>query len=581
MQIWSRYHSPRVETSLLSNVGQPIGPEQAWPFDPRVANTWVPCDEMLAKSAAGKCGKGVDDQARLAKIVARPDRRVHRGRVPRHPDTQVLEAKIAAGQDVMVTIEPPAAFVPKGRPGARYVPHYTKSGEAPTPATPSSSPDTRTSRTRTYFLLHNRWGTSWGDGGYAWMHEATLNLWAREVVAIDAEPLQRDAQSRPRRDRGTHGAPRGLCTGQHSAPRALRRAPTAARATTACARSPVSARRATCEPRRRVRARGAGGERDRQVYGDRLDVWPRRVRFSPCLSRWSPTCTGSVCAASCPAPDFHLAKMGRARVCRGVSRVLRLRRRVPDEARPPVDERAPGDPSDMLPCAPARGALSTFPRLPYPDPRAQRCASLELSRTPSRSRSQPSPAPGTMPRRGGQSNPRRRVVERPGGPQGIAAPSAESAAHGRRSEESTRVTVTGEGSLRCSSAARARPDAHRRAEDDARTDWRRSSTRATRRRAHEAVGDSRPTSPPASRPASSTRRSSRRTTPRSTRSSRRARTARRRPRTASTRRSILGRGRPSSPRCAPSRPRATAEAALPSWDAGAPAPKGLSATSIA
>jgi hypothetical protein len=28
-----------------------------------------------------------------------------------------------------------------------------------------------------------------------------------------------------------------------------------------------------------------------------------------------PTCSGSTCAASCPAPDFHMAKMGDALVC--------------------------------------------------------------------------------------------------------------------------------------------------------------------------------------------------------------------------------------------------------------------------
>ena len=42
-------------------------------------------------------------------------------------DTTVARTKIAAGQDIIVGMELPAAFVPKGRPGARYIPHYTKS----------------------------------------------------------------------------------------------------------------------------------------------------------------------------------------------------------------------------------------------------------------------------------------------------------------------------------------------------------------------------------------------------------------------------------------------------------------------
>src|SRR5438552_4044225 len=45
MQIWSRYHSPRVETSLTSNLGQPVGAEPTWPFNATEAVSWVPCAE--------------------------------------------------------------------------------------------------------------------------------------------------------------------------------------------------------------------------------------------------------------------------------------------------------------------------------------------------------------------------------------------------------------------------------------------------------------------------------------------------------------------------------------------------------
>ena len=62
----------------------------------------------------------------------------------------------------------------------------------------------------TYFLVHNSWGTGWGDGGYAWMHETTMRRWSLEVVAVDAEPLLRIPGSRRLRERAQTTCQAGL-----------------------------------------------------------------------------------------------------------------------------------------------------------------------------------------------------------------------------------------------------------------------------------------------------------------------------------------------------------------------------------
>jgi hypothetical protein len=311
MQIWARYHSPSVETSLLSNVGQPIGPEQAWPFDAREALTWVPCADV-PKSAKARCGAPVDDP-RIGKVVTSSlGDFTEVEYLPMPFDTTLTKTKIAAGQDIIVGMELPKAFVPKGLAGARYIPHYTKSagpdaGHALVLAGYAQVPH------GTYFLAHNSWGTGWGDGGYAWIHEATLAAWVHEAVAVDAEPLDRDATSRPRKDRWAKGCDPGLL------PDSIRAACSPPCPDGSPRHDDVCPVAGQC-PASYVNLSGAcvlaapNAKGSDPSTGISWQCGPGGCAYR--LPRASdPECSGSVCAASCPAPDFHVAKMGSALVC--------------------------------------------------------------------------------------------------------------------------------------------------------------------------------------------------------------------------------------------------------------------------
>jgi hypothetical protein len=311
MQIWSRYHSPYVETSLTSNVGQPLGPEQQWPFSATEAMAWVPCADYPKPPSTG-CGLPVDD-ARAKRIgAASVGEFTEVEYLGAQPDPRMLEAKIASGQDVIVTIELPPVFVPKGRAGARYIPHYTK-----TAGTTSSHALVLAGYARlphgTYFLAHNSWGPGWGDGGYAWVHQATLQAWTHETIAVDAEPVDRDPASRARRQRGettcasnlVPDSIRGTCTPPclDQSPRHDGVCPVAGQ----CSESYVNLTGAC------VLAAPIQTGRD-ALTGVTWSCGPGGCTYE--LPRASdPGCTGSVCRASCPAPDFHLAKMGDAMVC--------------------------------------------------------------------------------------------------------------------------------------------------------------------------------------------------------------------------------------------------------------------------
>lgn len=311
MQIWSRYRSPRVETSLISNVGQPLGSELLWPFRASEAVTWVPCDEFPKPPREG-CGKPVDDARARAVAAAATGEFTEVEYLGTTADPMLMEMKISAGQDIIVALELPSAFVPKGRPGSRYIPHYTKSagpgaGHAIVVAGYVRFPH------GTYFLLHNSWGPSWGDAGYAWIHEATVRLWTREVVAVDAEPLQRDSASRPRRKRAettcagnlVPDSIRGTCSAacpDHS-PRHDGVCPVAGQ----CPGGMVNLT-GVC-----VLAAPVASGRDAET-GISWTCGPGGCSYE--LPRTSdPACTGASCRASCPAPDHFLAKMGDELVC--------------------------------------------------------------------------------------------------------------------------------------------------------------------------------------------------------------------------------------------------------------------------
>jgi hypothetical protein len=311
MEVWSRYHSPFVETSLLSNVGHPLGAEQGWPFSVSEATGWVPCDDFPKPPRTG-CGRAVDD-AHVQKLDAAPIAEMTEVEyLPAPPDTATLMSKIAAGQDVMIGMELPATFIPKGPAGARYVPHYTKSagadaGHAVTLAGYARLPH------GTYFLMHNSWGPSWGDGGYAWMHEATLNLWVHEAVVIDAEPLVPDPANRPRRKRGEVTCDAGLVPDSISGacappcPDGGPRHDDVCPVANQCPSSYVNLI-GTC-----VLAAPTAKGSDPST-GIQWTCGPSGCSYVLPKAA-DPACTGGACMASCPAPDFRVGRMGQELVC--------------------------------------------------------------------------------------------------------------------------------------------------------------------------------------------------------------------------------------------------------------------------
>jgi hypothetical protein len=250
------------------------------------------------------------DEAHLHKVEARPVATLTRVEFVDVADLAALEEKLAAGQDVVVTLAVPETFTPKGQPGARYVPHWTKTaaidaGHAVVLAGYAALPH------GTYFLMHNSWGAGWGDGGFAWLHEASLKAWGREALVLDAEPTAASAaldpsSTRPARARGEVTCPAGTVP---DALRAVCAAPCPDGGPRHDGVCPVAGQ---C-PAGYVNLTGACVVAAPSSAGtDASSGASWKCGPSGCAyvvpRALAKSCTGGSCMISCPAPDFHLAR---------------------------------------------------------------------------------------------------------------------------------------------------------------------------------------------------------------------------------------------------------------------------------
>jgi C1A family cysteine protease len=309
MQIWSRYHTPIESRSIAANLGQGLGAEEGWPFKVAEANGWIDC-QLLDQPKAGTCGKPVDparaNQEESHAIAAF----THVESLPAI-DTAVFKEHLAAGQDIVVGMDVSDAFVPKGKAGGRYIPNYTKvgadAGHAMVVAGYATLPH------GTYFLLHNSWGPAWGDGGYAWIHETTLKAWGHESLVLDAEPSAPTTPQRPKRSRGettcdgtlVPDSIRGTCA--PACPDGSPRHDGVCAIANACPAGFVNLT-GVC-----VLAAPSASGRDAST-GIAWTCGPGGCAYTVPKAA-DPACTGGTCKASCPAPDFRLARSGRGLTC--------------------------------------------------------------------------------------------------------------------------------------------------------------------------------------------------------------------------------------------------------------------------
>jgi len=186
---------------------RPITTEPVWPYDPATA----------CRFADGHTGERCAQAYRVPRNSARGDAYLmarkadadRRGRwqivgyeeLSTDPvDTEQLAMLLASGEAIWVALAfHRPAWQALSRNRGSVLPYFPaqaqQSGHAVTLEGYRTTPRGR------QFLIHNSWGTDWGDGGFAWIDEAMLRTHlntAYRVMVVDASiPVPRPADSCP------------------------------------------------------------------------------------------------------------------------------------------------------------------------------------------------------------------------------------------------------------------------------------------------------------------------------------------------------------------------------------------------
>jgi hypothetical protein len=230
LHVWSKYAVPVMGLAGDETVNENITLEQTWPYDPVKA-----C--KLLKDPTDSCGVayGVQSGSGQFDPVLRAEQQSADGQgrykieaieqlETRPVNTQDLAAVLAGGDDLWASfwVDSEAWQNRSLRDGV--LPDYVQndgSGHAVVLA------GYRTVAGSKQFLIHNSWGTGWGQGGYAWMSEATVQRQIRSAYKVRVVGAQAPSQPQPNASGCPTGQVRDAVLGTCVAPCASGSAPAA------------------------------------------------------------------------------------------------------------------------------------------------------------------------------------------------------------------------------------------------------------------------------------------------------------------------------------------------------------------
>jgi hypothetical protein len=179
--VWAAYGFPQMGAAADANLGRAIAPMTAWGQSHAES-----C--KIANPIIGDCGSAVSPPVVAGTfrqdpaLVAKSDRADAAGayRIGAYEKLDVQPARLeqiiqilASGADLWIAMKIDGFAWSNGKMRNGVIPDWNQEngGHAVTMAGYRETPQGK------QFLVHNSWGTSWGDGGYGWVSEAMVQKW--------------------------------------------------------------------------------------------------------------------------------------------------------------------------------------------------------------------------------------------------------------------------------------------------------------------------------------------------------------------------------------------------------------------
>ena len=179
--VWAAYGFPQMGAAADANLGRSIAPMSVWGQSHSES-----C--KIANPVIGDCGSAVSPPVVAGTfrqdpaLVAKSDRADAAGayRIAAYEKLDTQPAKIeqiveilASGADLWIAMKIDGFAWSNSKMKNGVIPDWNQDngGHAVTMAGYRDTPQGK------QFLVHNNWGTSWGDGGYGWVSEAMVQKW--------------------------------------------------------------------------------------------------------------------------------------------------------------------------------------------------------------------------------------------------------------------------------------------------------------------------------------------------------------------------------------------------------------------
>lgn len=188
MHVWSRYHQPLIEAAASNNLNKNLTVESNWPFDEAAACAWECQDRGTNSSACADVNVtcSAPNPVQVSYADTKPNAKVVDITRLDISDFEGIKAVLAKGQDVwfgMHVDQTQFSQIPS-RPDVVLPDGDYRSGAGHAMLLAGYTIQS----TGTFYLIHNSWSKDWGDNGYAWIAQDTLQRNIVSAYVVEAVP---------------------------------------------------------------------------------------------------------------------------------------------------------------------------------------------------------------------------------------------------------------------------------------------------------------------------------------------------------------------------------------------------------